>query len=147
MDYKAKKIDILLEHITSLLTNKYGFILLNKLGVSYSQYKILAQFNKSSIISQKIIAKNLGQTEAGISRQLKNMVNKGMVYRSYEPNNKKTVIVTLSKLGQSIKNSSEVIIHKENKNFLSSLNINEQENLILSLNQILLAFDTVEHNQ
>ncbi|HEY5267908.1 MAG TPA: MarR family transcriptional regulator [Candidatus Saccharimonadales bacterium] len=114
MSQPLENIDIKLEHISSLLASKYDNLLFEKLGISYSQYKVLVQFRESSIIRQNIIAKGLGQTEASITRQLHILNSKGLISKSYDPKNRKVRVVTLTRLGRKIKLAAENIIIKQN---------------------------------
>jgi len=131
MKQPLENIDIKLEHISSLLANKYDKLLIEQLGVSYSQYKVLVQFKENSIIRQNIIAKNLGQTEASITRQLHILNSKGLILKSYDPKNRKVRVVTLTKLGYKIKLVAESIIFKQNRKLF-----NNSQRLLIDLNML-----------
>ena len=146
MPQVSKNIDILLEHITSLLTSKYDLVLFHELGISYSQYKVLVQFSGNSIIRQKTIAKSLGQTEASISRQLSIKSSNVLIHKSYDPDNRKSIIITLTQKGQTIKNSAENIILKENGTSLRKLNTKDLKTLTQSLSKIHDQICIVKHN-
>ena len=146
MNFEQNNIDIILEHITSLLTTRYDSILLNQLGVSYSQYKVLSQFSENIIIRQKTIAENLGQSEASISRQLKIMNNRGLISKSYDPDNKKTIIINLTLQGLRIKKSADGIIQSQNVRTLDKINLKDQTKLLANLNKIHLLMCSVKHN-
>jgi len=146
MPKNSKNIDILLEHITSLLTSKYDLVLSQKLGVSYSQYKVLVQFSGNSIIRQKTIAKSLGQTEASISRQLSLMSSNGLIHKSYDPDNRKTIIITLTQKGQVIKTNADNIIVKENGTSLRKVNNKDLKILTKNLSKIHDQICGANHN-
>jgi len=131
-----ENIDIILEHITSLLTSKYDQLLLEQLGIGYSQYKILNQFEDNQISKQNIIARNLGQTEASITRQIKILSKKGLITRGIDPNNRKTRIVTLTFLGRRIQQATRDIVNKQNHDFLFGLENKDQTRLLFDLNKL-----------
>jgi len=126
MTEPSDNIDIILEHITSLLTSRYDQLLLEQLGIGYSQYKILIQFEENNIVRQNIIARSLGQTEASITRQIKILIHKGLVTRSHDPKNKKTKIVTLTLLGRRVQHAAKDIITKHNHNLLIDFDNKDQ---------------------
>jgi DNA-binding MarR family transcriptional regulator len=136
MARKTNSIDILLGHINSLLTSKYDLALSNMLGITYSQYKILEQFTSNSVVRQKTIAKSLNQTEASISRQLSIMNASGLITKTYDPGNRKSIIITLTKKGKTIKINSKDIISRENFNLISKINKKEQKILVKNLQDI-----------
>jgi DNA-binding MarR family transcriptional regulator len=136
MIHPSKNLDILLEHITSLLTSKYDLILTNELGVSYAQYKILVQFKGDQIIKQKTLAGSLGQSEASISRQIKIMSNGGLIHRSFESKNKKSVVITLTREGKVTKTKAEAITDTQNTNSLHRVSSKERKLLTKNLSQI-----------
>lgn len=140
-------IDILLEHITSLLTNRLDQLLREQLGVGYSQYKVLLLFTGENIIRQKTIAKSLGQTEASISRQLKIITLKGLITRAYDPNNTKTKIVTLTLLGQRIRLAAKDIVSVETKTIFNIGNSKNLQLLISGLETLHTCLcDTINHS-
>ncbi len=136
MFQSPENIDIILEHITSLMTSKYDQLLLEQLGVGYAQYKILVQFEESHINRQNIIAKNLGQTEASITRQIKILSRKGLITRGVDPNSKKTRIVTLTFLGRRIQQAARDIVNKQNHDLLIDLDDKDKTRLLSDLNKL-----------
>ena len=128
---ELENVDLILEHITSLLTSRFDQLLLEQLGIGYSQYKVLLLFSGDNIIKQNLIAKNLGQTEASISRQLKIMTSKGLITRIYDPKNSKSKIVNLTLLGQRIRMAAKDIVLRQNAAIFEEIQTKNQ----LSMNQ------------
>ncbi len=143
MDKHLENIDIILEHITSLITSTSDQQLLEQLGIGHSQYKILNQFNGDEIIRQNIIATSLGQTEASISRQLKIMNLKGLITRSYDHSNSKAKVVTLTLLGHRMKLAARDIINQQNTELLADMDTKDQ---IFFLHNIQLIHDNLCNN-
>ncbi len=94
----------LLTHLAFVIGRQADQILQERLGIGNSQYRILAVLNtdNNALIGQKDIASRLGQTEASISRQVKELVNRG--YISIETNrlNRRKHEVTLTDKGARI---------------------------------------------
>lgn len=136
MAQSTENIDILLEHITSLLTSKYDLILTTEIGISYSQYKVMVQFTHNSIIKQKTIAMSLGQTEASISRQLSIMSSNGLVNRTHDSDNRKSIVITLTENGKAIKNRADGLIANQNTNLLYKIKSKDHKDLFKNLNKM-----------
>lgn len=82
----------LLQHVASLLSKQSEQILQERLGIGFSQFKILRVLQANPHIKQREIAHNLGQTEASISRQVKLMLDDGLLKTSVSPNNRRAHI-------------------------------------------------------
>jgi DNA-binding MarR family transcriptional regulator len=148
MNKQPENIDIILEHITSLLTTKYDQLLIDQLGIGYSQYKLLIQFESDEIIKQNTMATSLGQTEASISRQVKILNLKGLITRSFDPKNRKTKVVLLTKLGHTIKEAARDFILNQNRDFLSVLESKDKLKLSSNLEKLHLKLcSNNKHNQ
>ena len=111
-------------------------MLLGQLGIGYSQYKLLVQFKGDRIIRQNIIADNLGQTEASITRQIKILSLKGLITRDIDLQNKKVKVVILTLLGSRIQQAARDIIIKQNNDFLVDIEAEDQTKLLFNLNKL-----------
>lgn len=78
-------ISYLLEHVSSVLHRQSDQVLQERLGIGLSQYKILMMLQQPVNWSQRQIADSLGQTEASISRQVKLLIERGMLAVNTDP--------------------------------------------------------------
>ena len=78
MSYKNSNAYIIHE-VAQLLTAESDQILLERFGIGFSQFKVLLCLEEKSGIPQKVIAKQLSQTEASISRQVTVLFKKNLV--------------------------------------------------------------------
>ena len=69
----------LLHHVGSVIDKNSDQVLLERLGVSFAQFKILLILSEKDGSTQNHIATSLGQTEASISRQIKLMNMDGLI--------------------------------------------------------------------
>lgn len=69
----------LLHHLGTALDRQSDLLLQDKFGLGFSQFKIMLALKQKDGVQQKQIAHTLGQTEASISRQIKLLVNMGLV--------------------------------------------------------------------
>lgn len=130
------EIDYLLQHITSLLSRDSDQILLEQLGVGYSQYKILRVLNPGAPVKQKFIADLLGQTEASISRQINLLINKGLINKTTDPRNKRVRLIVITSKGKKITNASALVLKRFHNRMFSEIH-NKQLSELLNLLEIL----------
>lgn len=79
----------LLQHVTTLMSKQSEQVLQERLGIGFSQFKILRVLQSNPHIKQREIASNLGQTEASISRQVKLMLDEGLLHSTISPKNRR----------------------------------------------------------
>ncbi len=90
----------LFQHIAYTMSRQNDQILQQKIGIGYSQFKILMVLTKSPHIKQRQIAEMLGQTEASISRQIKLMVSSGLLQSNRSSENRREHLTTLTAKGE-----------------------------------------------
>lgn len=95
-------IGYLLQHVAFTMSRQNDQILQERLGIGYSQFKILMVLEQNPHIQQRQIAETLGQTEASISRQIKLMLDKGLLQSTVSPENRRQHITTPSAKGLRI---------------------------------------------
>lgn len=89
----------MIQHIAFSLGRQNDQILQERLGVGFSQFKIMKVLERKPHIQQKQIAEALGQTEASISRQIKLLQDKGLLQSTVSPQNRREHITTLTPKG------------------------------------------------
>lgn len=89
----------LLHHLAFSLDRINDQILQERLGIGVSQLKILNVLINEPETTQKQIADKLVQTEASVSRQVKVMINKGLLSRRLNPKSRREQICTPTPLG------------------------------------------------
>src|SRR5579863_5003598 len=90
----TNKIGYLLQHVSFVLARQADQALQERLGIGFSQYKILMTLQFNPHVQQKQIAESLGQTEASISRQIKLLHDKGLLSTRINPSNRREHITT-----------------------------------------------------
>ena len=129
---KSNKIDYILQHITSLLTKDSDQILLEQLGIGYSQFKILRVLSSGAPVKQKFIADLLGQTEASISRQIGILEAKALITKTKDIRNKRVRLIVIAPKGIKIVNASNQVLDKFHNDTLMGFN-NKQKIELLGL--------------
>ena len=108
----TKKIGYLLQHVSFVLARQSDQALQEQLGIGYSQYKILMTLQFNPHVQQKQIAESLGQTEASISRQIKLLLEKGMLTTRINPANKRVHITTPTAKGIKMTEAARAVFQE-----------------------------------
>ena len=92
----------LLQHLAFVMARQNDQILQERLGLGFSQFKILMVLQKNPSVQQRDIADALGQTEASISRQIRLMHDRGLLQSRISPENRRCHITTPTTKGSRL---------------------------------------------
>ena len=98
----SRSLGYTLHHISFVLDRQSDLLLQDKFGVGFSQFKIMMALLWHEGVQQSEIADFLGQTEASVSRQVKLLVDQGLVASRTEPSNRRKRITCLSTTGEQL---------------------------------------------
>ncbi len=118
-----------LHQLVARMARESDQILQEQLGIGLSQYKILRTLESSPHIRQRVIASNLGQTEASISRQIKLLTEKGMLIAEKNPDNLREHLADLTPRGQRLIAAADAVLANYHKAFFAALSARQQERL------------------
>jgi DNA-binding MarR family transcriptional regulator len=128
-------------HLSYILQQSSDELLLDETGVGLSQARIMSVLHRSTVRSQRSIATELAQTEANVSRQLRQMKQQGLVAIKQSKNDARQREVVLTAKGASVYQKAEKLLKKQQSQFLRLLAQNEvkvfekaTQNLSKSLN-------------
>ena len=128
-------------HLSYILQQVSDELLLDKTGVGISQARIMSVLHENVPLSQHSIAVSLSQTEANVSRQLRQMKRQGLVNITKAKKDGRQRDVVLTKKGRSVYQKAEKLLKKQQSQFLRLLAISEvkaferaTQNLSKSLN-------------
>lgn len=128
-------IGYLLEHVSSLLAKQSDQVLQEQLGIGFSQFKILRALQTTPQIKQRDIAFYLGQTEASISRQVKLMIEQGLLRTNISPANRREHITLLTSKGVRVTDAAIEVLGKYHAPTFASLTDKQRD----QLNEVLEA--------
>jgi len=132
----SNKLDYILQHITSLLTRDTDQVLLEQLGIGYAQYKLLRVLFDEVPKKQRFIANSLGQTEASISRQIDILIDKQLVTKTTDPNNKRVRLVLITSKGKNIVSATHTVMNRYHTSLLSDFPEKQQLELLKRLDYL-----------
>lgn len=129
----SDNIGYLMQRLSFLLNRQSDQILQEQLGIGFSQFKILMVLGWDSNIGQKHIADKLGQTEAGISRQIKLLKELGLLVTEINPDNRREHMTVLTAKGQRVTERSLEILNGYHAPMFDLLSDKQKERLLSSL--------------
>jgi len=123
-------------HLSYVLQQSADEILEQEAGVGLSAARIMSTLNKSVPNSQRIIASELRQTEANVSRQLHNMKKQGLVSITKNKKDSRQRDVILTAKGAKKYEQAEKMLKKQQAKFLKILNAGEADILELAAQRL-----------
>lgn len=129
----TNNIGYLLQHLSGVLSKQSDQVLQERLGIGFSQFKILMVLQWNPHVQQRSIAEALGQTEASISRQIKLMHDRAWLQTTISPSNRREHITTPSAKGIRLTEEARSILNDFHQPMFSQLNEKQIEQLLESL--------------
>lgn len=131
----------LIQHLAAVIEGQANQLLLERLGVSFAKYKVLMTIRwYEQGISQRYIADTLSQTEASISRQVKLLLDKGLVVSSISSASRRDHLIQISHLGLRIITEAQSFLDAKFEPLLAMIDKKSQRHLessLAKLHQIL----------
>lgn len=109
--HSTPNVGYLLQHLAFTMSRQNDQNLQERLGIGFSQFKILMVLERNPHIQQRQIAETLGQTEASISRQIKVMLEKGLLSSTINPQNRREHITTPTNKGARVVEEASAILN------------------------------------
>lgn len=126
-------IGYMLQHLANVMAKQNDQALQERLGIGFSQFKILMMLERHPNVQQKQIADYLGQTEASISRQIKLMTDKGLLMSRINSENRREHITTLTAKGLRLNEESLRVLANTHDLAFGSLGDKKQSQLLSAL--------------
>jgi DNA-binding MarR family transcriptional regulator len=112
-------------HLSYILQQSAENMLEQEAGVGLSAARIMSVLDKTTAVSQRLIAMELKQTEANVSRQLHSMKKQGLVSINRNKKDSRQRDVTLTAKGSRKHKDAQKILKKQQRQFLRILNASE----------------------
>jgi DNA-binding MarR family transcriptional regulator len=129
----TNNIGYLLQHLSGVLAKQSDQALQERLGIGFSQFKILRVLEHKPHIQQREIADWLGQTEASISRQIRVMHGKGLLQTTISPGNRREHITTPTAKGLRMAGEAMNVLNATHAGMFEALGEKQQEQLLQAL--------------
>jgi DNA-binding MarR family transcriptional regulator len=132
----TQNIGYLLQHLCSMLAKQSDQALQERLGIGISQFKILRVLQYSPATRQRQVADWLGQTEASISRQIKLMIEKGLLHVTISPKNRREHLTTVTAKGLRMAEEAMKVLGNSQAAMYADIGEKKQQQLLSILNQM-----------
>lgn len=129
----TNNIGYLLQHLSSVLSKQSDQALRERLGIGFSQFKILRVLQHDPHSQQRHIAEWLGQTEASISRQIKLMVDKGLLNTKVSPGNRREHLATPTTKGLRLAEEAINVLNSTHADMFGEVSEKSQQQLLQTL--------------
>ncbi|MCA9332616.1 MarR family transcriptional regulator [Candidatus Saccharibacteria bacterium] len=136
MKYTQDSIGFSFQSVSSMLARHSDNVLQANLNLSYSQYKVMTVLSNILSAKQVDIAEHLSQTEASISRQIKQMQHEKLIEVKVNPANRREHLVSMTAKGSRIYSKATDLLNRVYWPVFRNLNDSELRNMQNSL-QIL----------
>ena len=117
-------------HLSFVLGRQSDQVLLERFGIGFSQFKIMMVLLRHHGIQQSQIADSLGQTEASVSRQIKLLMDKGLLISTVDPTNRRRHITTLSASGARLADEAVAALDGFHAPVIDALSEKQQMQLV-----------------
>jgi DNA-binding MarR family transcriptional regulator len=108
-------------HLSYILQHSAEEMLESQAGVGLSAARIMSALHSNSPSSQRLIAMELRQTEANVSRQLQSMKKQGLVSITRNKKDSRQRDVSLTAKGSRTYQEANKVLKKQQKQFLRIL--------------------------
>lgn len=132
----AAQASYLLQHLSATLSKQSDQVLMERLGVGFSQFKILKIVRQHPQATQISIAQQLGQTEASISRQVKLLEQRGMLSIFVNPANRRERHSRLTPKGERLVQEVMRVLGELYEPMFDTLGDKRQKQLIETLHDM-----------
>lgn len=125
----SRSLGYTLHHLSFVLDRQSDLLLQEKFSVGFSQFKIMMALLWHERVQQNEIADFLGQTEASVSRQVKLLIDQGLVISQTEPTNRRKRITRLSIQGEKIATEAMATLEQFHAPMFEKLTETQQSDL------------------
>lgn len=132
-----------LHRLEFILQHQSDNFLHESIGIGFSQVRIMDEISASNPRSQHEIALRLYQTEANISRQLKDLKKRGLVKIQPNKKDKRRYDVYLSSMGSKKYDEAQKIIAMQHHQLLKLVGSKELKTFEQTINHLTKAFSGV----
>lgn len=109
----------ILGHLAGVLGKRSDQLLQEQLGIGLSQFRILMALEWNPRASQRTVADSLGLTEAGVSRQIRLLILKGLLASKADPANRRRHVIAPTPRGMQATEAASALLRRDSTSGLS----------------------------
>jgi DNA-binding MarR family transcriptional regulator len=130
----TNNIGYMMMHLAKVFATQNDQALQDRLGIGFSSFKILMMLQHSLSMQQRQIAELLGQTEASISRQIKGLVDDGLLSSKVSAQNRREHLTSLTPKGERVVEEALQTLNETHAEMFAALSEQQREQLLSALN-------------
>ncbi len=134
-----------LHRLAFILQRQSDELLQSTLGLGYSQFKLMIGLEKHPDCEQRVLAHFLGQTEASVSRQMKVMLDMGLIEIVRDKKDNRRHHVLLTDKGKTMLHSGFKHLNSAHQQALKQMDDGEVEAFLAFTNRMLHAVGAHDH--
>lgn len=135
-DQSTYKTFHLLHGLAFALDRQSDQVLQERLGIGFSQFKVMSVLLHCTNVQQRKIAEFLGQTEASVSRQIKLMVKNGLLSSTVRPDNRREHVTALTNRGHKLVKEAQKALVEFHKPTLNKIPAKQLQQFSDTLEQL-----------
>lgn len=98
-------------HCAQMINRHLDAVMQEKIGIGWSQFRIMDVVQCDETSRQRTIARNLGQTEASVSRQVSLLCDRGLLTTETSSQNRREHALALTAKGVRMTDAARVVLH------------------------------------
>lgn len=118
-----------LSYISNLMGQELAKLYTDKFGIAHTEWRVMAVLGVSSGVSAAYVADKTAMDKVAVSRAIKNMIENGLISRSFADEDKRRSELCLSSLGNDTYEKIAPLVQEYEKGVLESLDQTEQDAL------------------
>ena len=114
-------------------------------GLFQAEFKCLRQFGSKESLNNTQISKRMNLSPSRLTRIIDGLVQKGYMQREIDPNDRRNMIVTLSRRGKIFTNKLNKAFIEVHEEILQDIEATQHEPLIIAMEHLLSAIEKWLH--
>jgi len=110
-------------------------------GLFQAEFKCLRLFGSDESLNNTQISKRMNLSPSRLTRIIDGLVKKGYMQRSIDPNDRRNMIVTLSRRGKILTNKLNRAFVEVHEEILQDIDVSQHEPLINAMENLHLAIE------
>lgn len=118
-----------LSYLSNIMGQGLAQLYTNKFGIAHTEWRVMAVLGISSGVSAAVVAEKTAMDKVAVSRAINNMIDSGLISRSFADDDKRRSELSLSTLGQQTYQKIVPLVQAYEKDVLDALSASEQQDL------------------
>ncbi|MBT5072201.1 MAG: winged helix-turn-helix transcriptional regulator [Kordiimonadaceae bacterium] len=125
-----------LSYLSNIMGQGLAQLYTNKFGIAHTEWRVMAVLGISSGLSAALVADKTAMDKVAVSRAINNMIDSGLISRSFADDDKRRSELSLSALGKQTYEKIVPLVQAYEKDVLGALSDKEQKELDALLSKL-----------